>query len=51
MFLRIDAQKVFRVNSEENLGICVSRYFLLFRYFEIICYFIKFRETIPGNDE
>ena len=29
----IDAQKLFRANSEENVGICVFFYFLLFRYF------------------
>jgi len=46
-----DAQKLFRANSEENLGICLFRYFLLFRYFELFRYFVKFRETIPGNGE
>ena len=43
MFLRIDVQKLFCANSEENLGICVFRYFMLFHYF------VKFQETIPGN--
>ena len=47
MFLRIDELKIFRANSEENLGICVFRYFLLFRYFELFRYFVKIRETIP----
>ena len=45
MLLHIDVQKLFCANSEENLGICIFFYFLLFRYF------VKFRETIPGNDE
>ena len=26
---------LFRANSKENLGFCVIRYFLLFRYFEL----------------
>ena len=51
MFLRIDAQKLFRANSEENLGICIFCYILLFRHFELFCYFVKFRETMPGNDK
>ena len=37
-----DAQKPFPKNSEENLGICVFRYFLLFCDFELFRYFVKF---------
>ena len=49
MFLRIDVQKLFCANSEEDLGICVFRYFMLFPYFELFLYFVKFQETIPGK--
>ena len=35
MFLRIDGQKQFHANSEENLGFHGIRYFLLFCYFEL----------------
>ena len=40
-----------KLNSEENLGFCVFRYFIYFvfsTFFVISSYFVIFREIIPG---